>query len=77
MKPENGTGVVVTYINPGICYTGLNKNAPTFSMVNISVLIARVIMGRTAEMGSRALIHGAAAGEDCHGTFVSECQIKE
>lgn len=76
-SPKNGSGVIVTYVNPGICYTSLNRNAPTFHPVNIQVVVARVLMGRSAEMGSRTLIHGAVAEEACHGTYTSECQPKE
>ena len=75
--PVDRSGVIITYVNPGICYTGLNRNAPAFSPVNIQVVIGRILMGRTAEMGSRTLLHGAAAEKECHGTYVSECLPKE
>jgi NAD(P)-dependent dehydrogenase (short-subunit alcohol dehydrogenase family) len=35
------------------------------------------IVGRTAEMGSRTLLHGAFGGKETHNTFLSECEIKE
>jgi hypothetical protein len=37
----------------------------------------RAKFGRTAEMGSRTLLHGAVAGKEAHGKYLSECEIKE
>jgi hypothetical protein len=75
--PVNQTGVIISYVNPGLCYTSLNRNAAAFSALNIQITVARLIMGRTAEMGSRTLIHGAAASEECHGKYLSECKSSE
>jgi hypothetical protein len=37
----------------------------------------RAKIGRTTEMGSRTLLHGALAGKETHGKYLSECEIKE
>ncbi|KAF5004846.1 hypothetical protein FDECE_8690 [Fusarium decemcellulare] len=34
-------------------------------------------LGRTAEQGSRTLLHAAFAGQESHGAYLSDCQIKE
>ena len=34
------------------------------------------LIGRTAEEGSRTLVHAAAAGEESHGKYLSECRVK-
>ena len=34
------------------------------------------LIGRTAEEGSRTLVHAALADESTHGRYVSECRIK-
>jgi hypothetical protein len=41
----------------------------------LKVMIA--FMGRTAEMGSRTLLHAAFAGKESHGKYVSACEIRE
>jgi hypothetical protein len=34
-------------------------------------------LGRTAEEGSRTLLHGALGGQETHGKYLSECEVKE
>lgn len=67
--------MIFNYINPGLCYTNLDRNAK-FSL-KVQITIGRALMGRTAEAGSRTLIHGAAAGAESHGKYLSECEVKE
>lgn len=75
LYPVSQSGVIVNYVNPGLCYTNLDRNAKL--SLKIQIGIGRLIMGRTAEMGSRTLIHGIAIGEESHGQYLSECEIKE
>lgn len=35
------------------------------------------MMARTAEVGSRTILHGLVAGEKSHGKLLSGCEIKE
>jgi hypothetical protein len=37
----------------------------------------RFFFARTAEMGSRTLLHAAVAGKETHGKYLSECEIRE
>ena len=37
----------------------------------------RTVMARTAEVGSRTILHGLVAGEENHGKLLSGCKIKE
>jgi NAD(P)-dependent dehydrogenase (short-subunit alcohol dehydrogenase family) len=73
--PVTKSGVIVNFVSPGICSTELDRNA--HGPVGRQVKMARMIMGRTAEMGSRTLLHGLAAGSESHGKVLSECEIKE
>ena len=34
------------------------------------------MIGRTAEAGSRTLVHGVTAGLETHGQYLSECLVK-
>jgi len=73
--PVSDTGVVINVLSPGLCSTELDRNG-TFRE-RLPVLIGRIMMGRTAEAGSRTLLHAAVAGTQSHGAYVSDCQIKE
>ncbi|VUC30550.1 unnamed protein product [Clonostachys rosea] len=73
--PVSKSGVIVNFVSPGICYTELDRNA--HGPVGRQVKMARMIMGRTAEMGSRTLLHGLVAGRESHGKVLSECEIKD
>ena len=37
----------------------------------------RAVMARTAEEGSRTILHGLVAGDESHGRLLSGCKIKE
>jgi uncharacterized protein (DUF1778 family) len=39
--------------------------------------VAKALMARTTEEGSRTLVHSAAAGDESHGQYMSECEVKE
>jgi len=64
--------VIVNYINPGWCKTDLFQT-------NDGGLGGRIglrLMGRSAEEGSRTLVHGAATDEKSHGRYLTECRVK-
>jgi hypothetical protein len=67
--------VVITYVNPGLCLTDLARHVS--EKVREHVHAMRAAHGRTAEMGSRTLLHGVAGGSALHGKYLSECKDKE
>jgi hypothetical protein len=73
--PAERTNVVITMVAPGLCTTGLGRDARTFTKVMHEAL--RVMMARTAEVGSRTFLHGLVVGEEGHGKLLSGCKIKE
>ena len=73
--PVERTGVVVNMVAPGLCSTGLGRDARTFTKIMHETI--RAIMARTAEEGSRTILHGLVAGEESHGKLLSGCKIKE
>jgi len=38
--------------------------------------MALKMIGRSSDEGSRTLVHGAVAGKELHGQYVSEFQVK-
>lgn len=73
--PFSRTGVVINLVNPGICHSGLSRNA-NFVM-RLQIAFVRFLLARSTEVGSRTLLHGVTAGEEGHGKYLSECEIAE
>ncbi|PYI02927.1 NAD(P)-binding protein [Aspergillus sclerotiicarbonarius CBS 121057] len=73
--PVERTGVVITMVAPGLCTTGLGRDARTFTKIMHEAV--RAMMARTAEEGSRTILHGLVVGEEGHGKLLSGCKIKE
>ncbi|KAK1752609.1 hypothetical protein QBC47DRAFT_463160 [Echria macrotheca] len=75
LAPVSKTDVIINIVCPGICVTDLDRSAPPEFRKHLAELRAKV--GRTAEDGSRTLIHGVAAGDDTHGLLLHSCEIGE
>ncbi|GIK05404.1 hypothetical protein Aspvir_009513 [Aspergillus viridinutans] len=73
--PVDRTGVVLNLVCPGLCGTDLSRNAPAQFREDLAKLHAEY--GRTAEDGSRTLLHGAVAGKESHGFLLHSCEIGE
>ncbi|KAJ5598869.1 hypothetical protein N7537_008953 [Penicillium hordei] len=73
--PVERTGVIITMVAPGLCTTGLGRDARTFTKILHEAV--RAMMARTAEVGSRTFLHGLVVGEEGHGKLLSGCKIKE
>lgn len=69
------TRVVINWVNPGLCITELDRHVN--SKMREALNERRLKFGRTAEEGSRTLLHGAVAGKESHGKYLSECVVKE
>jgi hypothetical protein len=68
-------GVVINNVNPGLCVTTLNRHVKQEVRDQIDAM--KAALGRTPEMGSRTLLHGAVGGKETHGKYLSECETKE
>jgi NAD(P)-dependent dehydrogenase (short-subunit alcohol dehydrogenase family) len=75
LMPVSRTGVVINVVCPGLCKTDLSRNAPPAFREHLAVQHEKY--GRTAEDGSRTLLHGAVAGKESHGCFLDSCTIAE
>lgn len=65
----------MNYVNPGVCKTELSRNYKgeyrTFADYAFNQ------HGRTAEMGSRTILHGVVADKESHGCYLSACENRE
>jgi NAD(P)-dependent dehydrogenase (short-subunit alcohol dehydrogenase family) len=75
MQPVSETGVTINFISPGLCFTELTRHVGLIPQLIIGTM--RRLLGRTAEEGSRTLLHAAVAGKESHGKYLSECEIRE
>jgi NAD(P)-dependent dehydrogenase (short-subunit alcohol dehydrogenase family) len=73
--PVNRTGVVINLVCPGVCKTEITRNVPANIQKDIAYQLEQ--FGRTAEDGSRTLIHAAVAGKESHGCFLQSCEDGE
>ena len=76
LLPVEQTGVVINYLDPGLCITNLTSNVEP----HIREMIEkerRDYFARTAEMGSRTLLGAAAQGKESHGRLVGSCEVQE
>ena len=70
---SGGHRVVINCVNPGWCRTELFRNYDQ----SFGEKMGLSWIGRTAEVGSRPLVHAATtAGVETHGKYLSECQVK-
>lgn len=75
LRPPSDTGVIINYLSPGLCTTELSRHVGL--QVRMMIATMRFFFARTAEMGSRTLLHAAVAGKETHGKYLSECEIRE
>jgi retinol dehydrogenase 12 len=65
--------VIMSVVNPGGVATTIDRE-PNL-VFRIVGWIARKTWLRTAEHGSRTLIHGAEGAPETHGQYLDECQV--
>lgn len=66
---------MINLLNPGLCYSDLTRDLSLGYKVYVAIL--RFLLARSAEAGSRTLLHASVQGEGSHGKYLSECEIKE
>ncbi|KAI1495094.1 NAD(P)-binding protein [Biscogniauxia mediterranea] len=66
-KDQKAAGVTLNAVSPGLCVSNIDrgKGAP-----GLAVRILYSIFYRTAEVGSRTLVHAASAGPDTNGEYL-------
>ncbi|KAL4754723.1 hypothetical protein BDW72DRAFT_190013 [Aspergillus terricola var. indicus] len=67
--------VVINAVCPGLCKTELVRNCPPTQKQ--AIVEQHELYGRTAEDGSRTLLAGSVLGKESHGTYTSNCEIRE
>ncbi|KAF8526875.1 hypothetical protein BU17DRAFT_39929 [Hysterangium stoloniferum] len=72
-----GSPLTVVSLNPGLCQSTILRDQKGLQLHLI--LLCRRLVGRTCEMGSRAIVWGALGGENdaVQGRYLASCQIRE
>jgi NAD(P)-dependent dehydrogenase (short-subunit alcohol dehydrogenase family) len=73
--PFQKNNIIINMVAPGICSTGLGVDTRTF--VRAAQGAIRAVLARTAEEGSRTILHALLQDESSHGKHLSGCKIKE
>jgi len=73
--PLEKTHVTINMVTPGICSTNLARD--TGILFRAFKVVLDAMVARTAEEGSRTILHALLATEDTHGKFLSGCKVKE
>ncbi|EFY88784.1 short-chain dehydrogenase, putative [Metarhizium acridum CQMa 102] len=64
--------VTVNCVNPGLCHSELGRDYPTWGF-----WFLKLVLARSAEVGSRNLVAAASMGQESHGKYVSDCVVTE
>lgn len=70
-----GSNVIMSATNPGFCHSELTRN--TGFPQNVGLFLMKMFLARTTEVGSRALVNAAAAGEESHGKYMHDSVVSE
>jgi hypothetical protein len=73
--PYDKTGVIINMVSPGICNTGLGKDAGAVARFMQGMI--RLFLARSAEEGSRTIMHAVTEGQASHGKHLSGCKVKD
>ena len=65
------SGVVLNYLNPGLCHSELAREA------GMSLKIMKLLFARSTEVGSRTLMAAAAAGPESHGKYMTDAKVDD
>lgn len=64
--------VTLNFTNPGLCSTELSKEGGWRGLLFSAI---KILIARTAEVGSRTLVAGGVAGPDSHGQYLSDSKV--
>lgn len=67
--------VIVNCLTPGACHSDFGRERS--SWIKVAVFeVAKFLLARTTEVGSRTLVAGAEAGEESHGEYMADGKIE-
>ncbi|KAJ6061513.1 uncharacterized protein N7446_005633 [Penicillium canescens] len=74
-SPHAAEPIILNNVHPGLCESELDKDVK--GLASYLLAFAKALVARTTEVGGRTLVHSAAAGDESHGQYMSECRVRE
>lgn len=66
--------VIINCLTPGACYSDFGREITSTLQVFV-IEIAKFLIARSTEAGSRTLVAAAAAGNETHGKYMADCHV--
>jgi len=66
--------VIINCLTPGACYSDFAREI-TGTLQHYMLEIAKFLIARSTEAGSRTLVAAAAAGNETHGKYMADCHV--
>jgi retinol dehydrogenase 12 len=70
---ERGSKVALNIISPGLAKTELTRHAT--GVQRLGMIVSKALLARTAEEGSKILVHAVSVGMESHGRYFTNCDI--
>lgn len=67
----DGSGVILNMLTPGLCHSELARDGGAF------LAVMKFLLARSTEVGSRTLVAAAVAGEESHGRYMVDAEVKD
>lgn len=67
--------IIVNCLNPGFCVSEIMLRGQFTAVQTKLFKVLRAMLARTAEEGSRTLVHATLAGKETHGQYLDDCKI--
>lgn len=65
-----GSEVIINMLNPGLCHSQLGREA------GLGLMLMKIVLARSTEVGSRTLVASASAGLESHGAYMTDGQVE-
>lgn len=67
--------VILNCVTPGACHSDFGRERSGWLQL-ASFAVAKFLLARTTEVGSRTLVAGAEAGEESHGEYMADGKVE-
>lgn len=73
MTASRKAEVILNTLTPGFCQSDLLRHA--MFPLDILAWLGKRLIARSAEVGSRTLVHAAGSGDETHGKYLVDCKV--
>jgi NAD(P)-dependent dehydrogenase (short-subunit alcohol dehydrogenase family) len=73
--PADTYPVTINLPSPGLCHSGLSREAK--GVQKVAFAVTKALLARSTERGGRTLVDGGVQGPDSNGHYLEDCKIAE